>query len=172
MDSSADFTVVPPGGSSGSVSTAKRNAGRDPNRGSRPGREGCVGSDDPNQRGQFRGHQQAVSWPPMGSSSWPPTGGDCKWCSPMLIDRRPPALQQTTCGWRPSQRGSTDRLWTIAVTVTTDPLTHSRQMSICSPSGAGSFDLAVTEARAAPTQPTTGGFESSGKRPPPWTLSR
>ena len=54
---------------------------RDPNRGTRPGAGGCVGSVDPRSGwavswppvGRNRGHQRAVSWPPTGSFSWPPT---------------------------------------------------------------------------------------------------
>ena len=51
--------MVPPGGSSGRVSTAKRNPGGTPTAGRGRGREGVSGSATRNQSGQFRGHQWA-----------------------------------------------------------------------------------------------------------------
>ena len=80
MDSSADFTVVPPGGSSGaSAPSSGTQEGPQPREAAGAG--GCVGSGDPRSRwavswppvGRNRGHQRAVSWPPTGSFSWPPT---------------------------------------------------------------------------------------------------
>ena len=59
MDSSAGFTVVPPGGLVGRASTAKRNPGGTPTAGR--GRSGrvCRGQATQDPGGQFRGHQWA-----------------------------------------------------------------------------------------------------------------
>src|SRR5664279_1651754 len=73
MDSSADFTVVPPGGSSG-ASAPPSGLQEGPQPRDAAGDGGRVGSTNQHPpAGRNPGHQRAVSWPPMGSFSWPPT---------------------------------------------------------------------------------------------------
>ena len=67
MDSSADFTVVPPGGSSRRVSTAKRNPGGTPTAGRGQGREGVSGSATRDRVGSFVATSGQKPWPSAGS---------------------------------------------------------------------------------------------------------
>src|SRR6478735_9010577 len=73
MDSSADFKW--------SLLRARRalqhrqaEPRRDPNRGTRPGREGVSGSATRDRSGQFRGHQRAETMAISGQKPWPSVG--------------------------------------------------------------------------------------------------
>src|SRR6476659_3972485 len=67
MDSSADFTVVPPVGSSGRVSTAKRNPGGTPTAGRGQGQEGVSVSRPNFGLGSFVATSGQKPWPSAGS---------------------------------------------------------------------------------------------------------